>query len=133
MFIIRSPWQDHGESQVEDSAAPIRNERGALLGVVLVFHDVTEQRRLSGEVSYQASHDALTGLVNRAEFEVRLRRILQSTHGKEFQHALMYIDLDQFKVVNDTCGHSVGDQLLQQISQLFARKFVWKLPKLLPS
>ncbi|MEQ1815784.1 MAG: diguanylate cyclase [Nitrosomonas sp.] len=94
---------------------------------------MTEQRRLSGEVSYQASHDAVIGLVNRAEFEVRLRRILQSTHGKEFQHALMYIDLDQFKVVNDTRGHSVGDQLQQQISQLFARKFVWKLPKLLPS
>ena len=91
-----------------------------------------KQHRLSGEVSYQASHDAVTELVNRAEFEVRLRRILQSTHGKEFQHALMYIDLDQFKVVNDTCGHSVSDQLQQQISQLFARKFVWKLPKPLP-
>ena len=110
--------RDGDEFGIEDSAAPIRNERGDLLGVVLVFHDVTEQRRLSGEVRHQASHDALTGLVNRAEFEVRLRRILQSTHGNNSQHALMYIDLDQFKVVNDTCGHSVGDQLLQQISQL---------------
>ena len=106
------------EYGIEDSAAPICNEQNELLGVVLVFHDVTEQRRLSGEISYQATHDALTGLVNRTEFEVRLRHILYNAHEVQSQHALMYIDLDQFKVVNDTCGHSVGDQLLQQISQL---------------
>lgn len=106
------------EFGIEDSAAPIRNKQGDVLGVVLVFHDVTEQRRLSGEVSYQATHDALTGLVNRAEFETRLRRLLHRTHEDKSQHALMYIDLDQFKIVNDTCGHSVGDQLLQQVSKV---------------
>lgn len=106
------------EFGIEDSAAPIRNTQGDVLGVVLVFHDVTEQRRLSGEVSYQATHDALTGLVNRAEFETRLRRLLHRIHEDKSQHALMYIDLDQFKIVNDTCGHSVGDQLLQQVSKL---------------
>ena len=108
------------EFGVEDSAAPIRNSQGDVLGVVLVFHDVTEQRRLSGEVSFQATHDALTGLVNRAEFESRLRRLLQRTHEDKTHHALMYIDLDQFKIVNDTCGHTAGDHLLQQVTKLLS-------------
>ena len=106
------------EFGIEDSAAPIRNPSGDLLGVVLVFHDVTEQRRLSGEMSYRATHDALTGLVNRAEFETRLRRTLDKAHEDRSEHALLYIDLDQFKLVNDACGHSVGDQLLQQVAKL---------------
>ena len=110
----------HGEEYgIEDTAAPIRNEQGELLGVVLVFHDVTEQRRLSGEVSYRATHDALTGLVNRAEFEVRLRRTLHKSFEEHSEHTLLYIDLDQFKLVNDACGHAMGDQLLQQVSKLF--------------
>ena len=106
------------EFGVEDSASPIRNDRGEMLGAVLVFHDVTEQRRLSGEMSYRATHDALTGLVNRAEFETRLRRVLTKAHEDRSAHALLFIDLDQFKLVNDACGHSVGDQLLQQVSKL---------------
>ncbi|QDL56325.1 bifunctional diguanylate cyclase/phosphodiesterase [Rhodoferax aquaticus] len=109
----------HGEEfGIEDSAAPIRSQTGEILGVVLVFHDVTEQRRMSGEMSYRATHDELTGLVNRAEFEARLRRLLQKTHEDGSTHALMYIDLDQFKLVNDACGHTAGDQLLQQVSKL---------------
>ena len=114
-LLISRNGDEHG---IEDSAAPIRNEAGDLLGVVLVFHDVTEQRRLSGEMSYRASHDALTGLINRVEFEARLRRTLNKAHEERSQHALMYIDLDQFKLVNDACGHSVGDQLLQQVAKL---------------
>jgi diguanylate cyclase len=106
------------EFGIEDSAAPIRNQRGELLGVVLVFHDVTEQRRMSGEMSYRATHDELTGLVNRSEFEARLRRLLNKSHEDRSEHALLYIDLDQFKLVNDACGHSIGDQLLQKVSQL---------------
>ncbi|TAH13369.1 MAG: PAS domain S-box protein [Curvibacter sp.] len=109
----------HGEEfGIEDSAAPIRDARGGVLGVVLVFHDVTEQRRMSGEMSYRATHDELTGLVNRAEFESRLRRLLQKSHEDGSHHALMFIDLDQFKLVNDACGHTAGDQLLQQVSKL---------------
>jgi diguanylate cyclase (GGDEF)-like protein/PAS domain S-box-containing protein len=108
------------EFSVEDSAAPIRNLGGEILGVVLVFHDVTEQRRLSGEMSYRATHDALTGLVNRAEFETRLRRTLAKAHEDGSEHTLLYIDLDQFKLVNDACGHSVGDQLLQQVAKLLS-------------
>jgi diguanylate cyclase (GGDEF)-like protein/PAS domain S-box-containing protein len=106
------------EFGIEDSAAPIRNPNGEVLGVVLIFHDVTEQRRLSGEMSYRATHDALTGLVNRSEFEARLRRTLDKAHADRSAHALLYIDLDQFKLVNDACGHSVGDQLLQQVAKL---------------
>ena len=109
------------EFGIEDSAAPIRNPGGDVLGVVLVFRDVTEQRRLSGEMSYRATHDALTGLANRAEFEIRLRRALDKAHQEHSEHALLYIDLDQFKLVNDACGHSAGDQLLQQVAQAAAR------------
>jgi diguanylate cyclase (GGDEF)-like protein/PAS domain S-box-containing protein len=106
------------EYGIEDSASPIRNERGDILGAVLVFHDVTEQRRLSGEMSYRATHDALTGLVNRTEFEQRLRRLVQQAHGDDSEHALLFIDLDQFKLVNDACGHPAGDALLQQVAKL---------------
>jgi len=110
--------RDGIEYGIEDSAAPIRGDDGKILGVVLVFHDVTEQRRLSSEMSYRASHDALTGLVNRTEFETRLTRILNSTKTGGGVHALMFIDLDQFKLVNDACGHSAGDLLLQQVSKM---------------
>ncbi len=110
--------RDGREFGIEDSAAPIRNEQGQVLGAVLVFHDVTEQRRMSGEMTFRATHDALTGLVNRAEFEVRLRRALKGALEDQSSHALLYIDLDQFKLVNDACGHAAGDQLLQQIAKL---------------
>jgi diguanylate cyclase (GGDEF)-like protein/PAS domain S-box-containing protein len=107
------------EFGIEDSAAPIRGHDGEVLGVVLVFHDVTEQRRLTGEVSYRATHDTLTELVNRAEFEVRLNRLLHDCHCEQSTHALLCIDLDQFKIVNDTCGHAVGDDALIKVSKLF--------------
>lgn len=112
--------RDGTEYGIEDSAAPIRDKQGNILGVVLVFHDVTEARRLSGEMNYRATHDALTGLFNRTEFETRLRKLLHAAHDSHGQHALLYIDLDQFKLVNDACGHAVGDQLLQQVAKLFA-------------
>ncbi len=112
--------RDGDEYGIEDSAAPIRNSHGVTIGVVLVFHDVTEQRRLSGEMSYRAKHDALTGLVNRTEFETRLRLTLHKAHEDRNSHALLFIDLDQFKLVNDACGHSAGDQLLKQVSKLLS-------------
>jgi diguanylate cyclase (GGDEF)-like protein/PAS domain S-box-containing protein len=106
------------EIAVELSASPMRGAAGAVLGAVLVFNDVTAQRRAAAELSYRASHDALTGLVNRAEFENRLRRAwLQSVESGP-THALLYIDLDQFKLVNDACGHSIGDRLLQEVSKM---------------
>ncbi|MGQ7935419.1 EAL domain-containing protein [Paraburkholderia sp. D1E] len=104
------------EHVLNTSAAPIVNTDGQVLGAVLVFHDVTEQRRLAKEMSYRATHDALTGLLNRAEFETRLERMLTDAHETGSEHAMLYIDLDQFKVVNDTFGHIAGDQMLRQIA-----------------
>lgn len=110
--------RDGREFGIEDSAAPIRNEQGQILGVVLVFHDVTEQRRLTGELSYRASHDGLTGTINRAELERRLTERLAQRRPAGGGDALLFIDLDQFKFVNDSAGHAVGDRLLRQLAQL---------------
>jgi diguanylate cyclase (GGDEF)-like protein/PAS domain S-box-containing protein len=106
------------EFGIQESIAPIRREDGTVLGTVLVFHDVSEQRRLTGEMSWRATHDALTGLVNRTEFEARMGRLLKASQDAGGEHALLYIDLDQFKLVNDACGHAVGDQLLQQMARM---------------
>jgi diguanylate cyclase (GGDEF)-like protein/PAS domain S-box-containing protein len=110
--------RDGREFGIEDSASPIRDDNGDLRGSVLVFRDVTEQRRMSGEMTFRATHDALTGLVNRSEFDSRLQRALDWAHADNVEHALMYIDLDQFKLVNDACGHAAGDLLLKQVAQL---------------
>jgi diguanylate cyclase (GGDEF)-like protein/PAS domain S-box-containing protein len=110
--------RDGAEYHIEDSASPIRTSEGRILGAVLVFHDVSEQRRLSSEMTHRATHDALTGLLNRAEFEARLARLLAHARDEGTLHVLMYIDLDEFKVVNDACGHAAGDQLLRQVSAL---------------
>ncbi len=109
--------QAHGgvERAVELSAAPIHDADGAIAGAVLVFRDVTEMRTLARELSYQATHDALTGLLNRREFERRAHAMLEQARTSGRQHALCFIDLDLFKVVNDTCGHVAGDELLRQL------------------
>jgi diguanylate cyclase (GGDEF)-like protein/PAS domain S-box-containing protein len=109
--------RDGREHSVRDSAAPIYDRRGALIGAVLVFKDVTQLRGMEREMTYLASHDALTGLLNRREFEIRLKRAIRSARG-ERRHALLSLDLDQFKVVNDTCGHLAGDEMLRQITAL---------------
>lgn len=106
------------EYAVEDSAAPIRNRAGEIIGVVLVFHDVSDSRKLAIQLSHQAAHDPLTGLFNRREFERRLELAIDTLARQSRQHALLYLDLDQFKIVNDTCGHSAGDELLRQITAL---------------
>ncbi len=106
------------EYAIEDSAAPICGKDGSVLGVVLVFKDVTTARQLSQQISYQATHDALTGLINRREFERRLRRVLDTAQGESTENALCYLDLDQFKLVNDTGGHVAGDELLRQLGQV---------------
>ncbi|MBL8514912.1 MAG: diguanylate cyclase, partial [Betaproteobacteria bacterium] len=109
---------DGGEYSVEDSAAPIRDKQGRIAGVVLVFRDVSEAREMANHLSWQASHDALTELVNRREFERLAAELLQSARNDHQEHALLYVDLDQFKVVNDSCGHQAGDELLKQLSAL---------------
>ena len=105
------------EIAIQDSAAPIRDRAGNLIGAVMVFHDVSKERRLHRALHYQASHDALTGLINRREFENRLTTAVESVRqDADCRQALLYLDLDQFKLVNDTCGHPAGDQLLKQIT-----------------
>jgi len=107
---------DGNEIPIEESAAPIKNNSGDTVGAVLVFEDVSQTRELTRRLSYQASHDALTGLYNRSEFELRLHNALKKAHVEKQQVTLCYMDLDQFKLVNDTCGHIAGDQLLRQLA-----------------
>jgi diguanylate cyclase (GGDEF)-like protein/PAS domain S-box-containing protein len=106
------------ELAIQDTASPIRNREGVAIGAVIVFGDVTKERRLKRALSYQASHDALTGLINRREFDARLEAAVTSAQRGEAECVLLYVDLDQFKVVNDTCGHSAGDRLLRDITSL---------------
>jgi diguanylate cyclase (GGDEF)-like protein/PAS domain S-box-containing protein len=107
------------ELPIQNSAAPIRDREGEAIGTVVVFRDVSRERRLRRALSYQATHDALTGLINRREFEHRLHAALAETRARaDIEHALVYVDLDQFKVVNDTCGHPAGDRLLKQVTGL---------------
>ncbi len=107
------------EVPIQDSAAPIRDRIGNVIGSVMVFHDVSKETRLFRQLSYQASHDPLTNLINRREFENRLTTAIDQIRGKPDEtHALLYLDLDQFKVVNDTFGHSAGDTLLRQLAEL---------------
>ena len=107
---------DGEEIPIEESAAPIRDNSGNTIGAVLVFEDISETRELTRRLSYQASHDALTGLYNRSEFELRLHNALKKAHAHNQPVTLCYMDLDQFKLVNDTCGHIAGDQLLRQLA-----------------
>lgn len=109
--------RDGAELNIEDSAAPIRDRSGDIIGVVLVFHDVTKAHEMVRQMGWAATHDSLTGLYNRTEFERRLQALIERT-GDGKHHTLLYVDLDQFKVVNDTCGHAAGDQMLCQIASL---------------
>jgi len=118
--------RDGNEMYIESTASPIRDGSGAVSGGVLVFHDVSESRELNRKLSYHASHDILTGLVNRREFEARLERALRSARARETSYALCHVDVDQFKIINDTCGHSAGDALLGQVGALLKTKIRWR-------
>jgi len=118
--------RDGNEIYIESTASPIRDGSGACSGGVLVFHDVSESRELNRKLSYHASHDILTGLVNRREFEARLERSLRSAKARETSYALCHLDVDQFKIINDTCGHSAGDALLGQVGTLLKTKIRWR-------
>lgn len=106
------------EISVRYSASPILTASGTALGVILVFHDVTHTRHMEEKISYQASHDALTGLLNRAEFERQLGSLIQSRLYGEDQHVVCVLDVDQLKVINDTCSHESGDRLLVKVAEL---------------
>ena len=108
--------RDGSSMAIEDSAAPLLDRRGVAIGGVMVFRDVTAARRMAQRITWAATHDSLTGLVNRREFESRVEAALLSTRNSSTQHVLCYLDLDQFKVVNDTCGHAAGDAMLKLLA-----------------
>ena len=113
---------DGNEIAIEDTTTTIRNHDGEVIGVVVVFHDVSETRQMAHHLSWQANHDPLTGLINRTAFENRLDQALRICHQENLHHSLMFIDLDQFKIVNDTCGHMAGDRLLSSLTQLLQQR-----------
>ena len=112
--------RDGTEVPVGDSAAPVRNRHGAIVGAVVVIQDESEKRRVGHRLSFEATHDALTGLINRGEFERRLTRALADSMRTGAEHVLLYLDLDRFKAVNDTGGHDTGDALLRSLGPLMS-------------
>ena len=105
---------------VRATARRVENEHQQS-SLLLVGEDIMEARLLSEKIAYQASHDALTGLANRSQFDSYIKQAVALAHADNSEHALCYLDLDQFKVVNDTCGHLAGDELLRQLGELLRR------------
>ncbi len=115
LLVSRDGEQEHS---VELTASPIRGPGNSISGTVVVLHDVTEIRGLTRQMSYQATHDALTGLINRREFERRVEEAMDSARTEDAVHILFYMDLDRFKAVNDSCGHLAGDNMLREVAGL---------------
>ena len=109
--------RDGYESAIEDTAAPIRDRRGRVVGAVIVFHDVGAARAMSLRMSYLAQHDFLTELPNRMLLNDRLTQAIASAHRRRASLALLFVDVDRFKPINDTLGHAIGDQLLKSIAR----------------
>ena len=116
---------DKGRISVDGNASSLMDSRGKLIGSMLGLRDVSLEQELTNQLVYQASHDSLTGLMNRAEFENRVKEALELSRQNNRQNALCYIDLDQFKLVNDTCGHSAGDELLKRLAGVL-QTLMWK-------
>lgn len=117
LVLIRA---DGSEYFIEPNAAPIRDQVGNITGAALVFRDVSRTRELTQQLSHQATHDALTGLLNRREFEYRVNQAIRDVQMSANEHCLLHMGLDQFKVINDTCGHVAGDELLKQYAGMLA-------------
>ena len=112
------PANGAAERSVELNVTPLTSDGTETIGLVLVLHDTSELRGLTRQMTYQASHDALTGLINRREFERRLQEAMDSAQTGGAAHALCYLDLDRFKAVNDTCGHTAGDNMLREVASI---------------
>lgn len=106
-----------GRRDIRETAAPVRTASNEIVGAVIIYQDMSEARRLQRQLAHSASHDALTGLANRSAFEASLRIACGQVVESPRQHALCFIDLDRFKIVNDTAGHAAGDALLREIGR----------------
>ena len=119
LYLVRP---DRSVVAIDASAACVRDQTGKSFGVVVILHDVSAEREHALQMSHQASHDALTGLANRREFERQLSAMLTLPAAARARHAIMYLDLDQLKIVNDSGGHAAGDQLIRQLSALLQQR-----------
>ncbi|MBI4977584.1 MAG: EAL domain-containing protein [Spirochaetes bacterium] len=114
----------HGhEYTIEYTSTPMRNEYGEITGVVIVLHDISTMSKMIGELTYQSSHDTFTGLLNRREMEYRMESLLESARDEGKTHALCYLDIDMFKVINDTAGHTAGDRLILTVTSIINAQF----------
>src|SRR6202158_1365151 len=109
--------RDGSESSIEDSAAPIHDRSGLITGAVIVFHDVTESRAMTEEMSHLAQHDILTDLPNRLLLQDRINRAIVAARRNNSKVAVLFVDLDGFKDINDSLGHAVGDSVLQSVAK----------------
>jgi len=117
LFDFTLTKNDGTKFEVEHTIAPIIDQNRTILGAVIILRDVTEVRTMEKRLSYQASHDALTGLINRREFELRLKQAIRNAQTEQISHSICFLDLDKFKIINDTSGHAAGDEFLKQISK----------------
>ncbi|MCX9155596.1 EAL domain-containing protein [Niveibacterium sp. 24ML] len=108
--------RDGSEAAIEDSAAPIHNRHGAVVGAVIVFHDVSESRAMTVKMAHLAQHDFLTDLPNRVLLTERLSQAIRFAVRHRKQTGLLFLDLDHFKHINDSLGHAIGDQLLKSVA-----------------
>lgn len=122
LFDFSFTRSDGGRYEVEHTLSPIMGQKNSVLGAVIVIRDVTEMRAMEKRLTYQAGHDSLTNLINRREFEVRLRQMIRNAQTENEVHTLCFLDLDRFKIINDTSGHAAGDEFLKQASKTIQKQ-----------